>query len=223
MKREIGMRVGAVSHSEGETIYIFGYGIYEGDTVPAATVGGFMGKMLHEAGVTNPTIKLDSGKIVYGCECWWGDEAEVRARVAKFASVVEVDIDESRAKVAAVSEEPEVTAEAVPEDSEMIQVVQNIEGEFPDLEPIKRDIAVILARYVAAPSILPLAQDLLLELSAMVLEKKIKGVSLFSLDVLDSELEVNLGILFSDEKEATITFVMKVNSEKVAPVENAGN
>ena len=93
-RRTVGDRVGAVSHSEGDTIYIFGYGVYAGDEVPD-TAGGWMGEGLRENGVTNPKIVLDSGKVVWGCECWWGSEESVRKNI-EGKTVVEIDIEEAR-------------------------------------------------------------------------------------------------------------------------------
>lgn len=52
--------------------------------------------------LTNPCILLDSGKTVWGMECWWGDEEAVKQRLERFqaggAEVVIVDIDEERAR-----------------------------------------------------------------------------------------------------------------------------
>lgn len=88
--REVGQRVGAISHGEGDTVWIFGFGVYDGDHVPPEGVGGF------NTGHPNPRIKLDGGKVVWGCECWWGSEAKIREQIAG-KTVVEVDIDEARA------------------------------------------------------------------------------------------------------------------------------
>lgn len=52
-----------------------------------ASSGGFL--------KTNPKIVLDSGKVVWGCECWWGPEEKMRAEIAG-RRVVDVDIDEAR-------------------------------------------------------------------------------------------------------------------------------
>ena len=102
-RHEIGDRVGAVSHSDGKVTYLFGYGTYDGDVVPPPGVQA-MGIELHELGVANPKITLDSGKVVWGCECWWGTEAAVRKRLSGF-DIVAVDIDESRANAARASEQ----------------------------------------------------------------------------------------------------------------------
>jgi len=95
MSREPGIRVGAISHGKDGTLYIFGYGVYEGDFVPKTAVG-WMAEAACEVGSTNPKIKLDSGKVVWGCECWWGSEAEVQERCAQAKEIVVIDIDESR-------------------------------------------------------------------------------------------------------------------------------
>jgi len=95
--RKIGERVGALSHSDGDTAYLFGFGTYRGEEVPPPGVQ-CMGIDLHDMGHTNPKIELDSGKVVWGCECWWGGEGAVRKRLSQFTNVVDVDIDEARAR-----------------------------------------------------------------------------------------------------------------------------
>lgn len=51
---------------------IYGAGVYVGETIPQEGAGS-VAETLRECGITNPTIKLDSGELVYGCESWWGD------------------------------------------------------------------------------------------------------------------------------------------------------
>lgn len=96
-KYQVGDRVGAISHEEEGVSYLFGYGVYEGD------------KLHPGLGFNNPCIKLDSGALVWGCECWWGPEAEIKAHVANFEKTVEIDIDAERKRWAAegLTEEPE--------------------------------------------------------------------------------------------------------------------
>lgn len=72
---DIGARVGAVQKADETTVYFFGFGIYQGTTVPPENVGGF------NLGLPNPTIKLDNGENVYGCECWWGPEDKVKEMI----------------------------------------------------------------------------------------------------------------------------------------------
>jgi len=93
---KIGSRVGAILGADNSIVEFLGYGVYEGDFIPVESVG-FMADTMRKNGLTNPRIKLDSGKIVYGCECWWGDETAVQKRLAGYEKVVNVDIDNVRA------------------------------------------------------------------------------------------------------------------------------
>lgn len=45
------------------------YGVYLGHQT-----GGPLGNY------PNPKIKLDNGSIVWGCQCWWGPEEEIKAK-----------------------------------------------------------------------------------------------------------------------------------------------
>ena len=73
-----GDRVGAVASSKDGTVNIFGYGVYEGDEVPPPDIMGPFGPMTGK----NPKILLDSGEVVWGCECWWGAEEVIRNKIA---------------------------------------------------------------------------------------------------------------------------------------------
>jgi hypothetical protein len=81
--------------SNAKQIAFLGYGTLVESRIPAEAVG-FLAESLRELGRDNPTIELDSGKIVFGCECWWGPEDEIRKIVEKHPNVVEVDIDTVR-------------------------------------------------------------------------------------------------------------------------------
>lgn len=95
MRRKIGDRIGALLSATKDEVKLLGYGVYVGDEVPV-TAMGMLAEMCREVNHANPKLVLDSGKVVWGCECWWGDEAEVRAKVALYPRCVEVDIDEVR-------------------------------------------------------------------------------------------------------------------------------
>ena len=82
-----GDRVGAIRNADGDTVYLFGYGIYVGDEVPPNDVGGF------NIGFPNPRIDLDNGKTVWGCQCWWAPEEKMKAYIDEFENVEEVSID----------------------------------------------------------------------------------------------------------------------------------
>lgn len=91
------MRVIAVSHTDPEKgeAYIFGEGVLAGEEVPVEAVGP-LASMATEEGLKVPRIELDSGQVVYGCECWWGAREKVEARLSGL-TFVPVDIDEHRA------------------------------------------------------------------------------------------------------------------------------
>lgn len=91
-----GARVFAMESANDTEVRSFGCGVYEGDFVPTEAAG-FFADCAKELGHTNPRIRLDSGKIVYGCECWWGLESVMEKTVAG-RTIVQVDIDEVRAK-----------------------------------------------------------------------------------------------------------------------------
>jgi hypothetical protein len=102
MARKVGDRVGAICGEANGVLSVFGFGVFEGDFEPLEAVG-WLAEAAREDHIANPRIRLDSGKVVYGCECWWGSEDEIRARitVAEQAGteVRTVDIDEIRAAV----------------------------------------------------------------------------------------------------------------------------
>ena len=54
----------------------YGEGEYIGDKEPN---GGWM----KDTGIKNPCIKLDSGKYVWGYQCWWGEKSKTWNRVEK--------------------------------------------------------------------------------------------------------------------------------------------
>ena len=96
-KPKVGNKVGAMFVAKGGTVEFLGYGIYEGDFIPEEAAG-WMAEGLRNNKVTNPRIRLDNGKIVYGCECWWGDADRIKKELEKYETVVDVDIDEIRSK-----------------------------------------------------------------------------------------------------------------------------
>lgn len=69
MVDKIGTRVGAILKSDDEGVHLLGYGVYDGDIEHP------------EFGFPNPRITLDDGRIVWGCECWWGPEDKVKESI----------------------------------------------------------------------------------------------------------------------------------------------
>lgn len=92
----IGSRVGAIYSSTDGAVQFLGYGTYKGYQKPDPALGvHFYGRpMDHE----NPCIELDSGKLVFGCECWWGREETIKGHIAAAKVVEDVDIEEARRK-----------------------------------------------------------------------------------------------------------------------------
>lgn len=96
---KVGERVTAVfgtSEQDEDTVEVFGSGVYEGDSIPTEAVG-FLAEAAQQMKHKNPRIRLDNGKVVYGCECWWGSEKSVEKNL-KGKKIVMVDINEARKK-----------------------------------------------------------------------------------------------------------------------------
>lgn len=106
-----GMRVGAVMSADDKSVKMFGWGTHVGDEVPGPEVAGFMGEALREHKQTNPKIVLDDGKVVWGCECWWGPEDKVRSMIGG-RLLEQVDIEAVRAELAAAAGPAEVPGQA---------------------------------------------------------------------------------------------------------------
>lgn len=85
----VGDRVGAISHSKDGVVYLFGFGVYAGKKIPPENAGCF------NFGLPNPCIQLDNGKEVFGCECWWGPEEQIKKEIGE-RQVITIDIDDSR-------------------------------------------------------------------------------------------------------------------------------
>jgi len=96
MNRKVGMRVFAIRNSEAGRVYLYGFGTYEGDEAPDKEAQGVKG-LSALCGGKNPKILLDNGKVVWGCECWWGPEEKFYEKFAN-AQIIEVDIVAERMK-----------------------------------------------------------------------------------------------------------------------------
>jgi hypothetical protein len=78
---QVGMRVGAVMSADPNTVHLFGYGVFNGDKEFDPELGIRVFGAVPPEGLTNPEILLDSGEKVYGCECWWGPEDDVKGSI----------------------------------------------------------------------------------------------------------------------------------------------
>ena len=77
-------------------VFSFGEGTYLGDEVPPEdSPEGSTREMLRSLGMANPKIQLDNGKVVWGCECWWGEAAETKEQYNGY-TWHEVNIEEER-------------------------------------------------------------------------------------------------------------------------------
>jgi len=89
-RRKIGQRVGAILGVKNGVVRYFGYGVYVGDEVPPKEAGGF------NFGIPNPRLDLDNGETVFGCECWWGSEESVRAKLEECDSIEQISVADAR-------------------------------------------------------------------------------------------------------------------------------
>jgi hypothetical protein len=131
----IGDRVIAISHSDGPVVYTFGYGTFQGYFLPPyvnevealadiqlgyreactnipdlpAVLPDDVARTMLLLDNANPRILLESGKIVWGYECWW-EPAESFDALPKpdGFKLVDMDIDVARAQAAAAQEMDEV-------------------------------------------------------------------------------------------------------------------
>jgi len=105
---QAGERVGAIYGQGDGVVELFGYGVYEGDfpfgDTKTTDPAGWVADMARTAGpLANPRIRLDSGQIVWGCECWWGLEDRIKQVCGAAREVRPVDIDQTRAEVRAAN------------------------------------------------------------------------------------------------------------------------
>lgn len=102
-----GDRVGAILSASDKVVNLLGFGVYDGDcdiNSPSEIVkpAGWLADAIIETALPhpNPRITLDSGEIVWGCECWWGDEEAVKVQIEKYKAagfaIKEVSMAEKR-------------------------------------------------------------------------------------------------------------------------------
>lgn len=78
---KIGDRVGAIQKADINEVHLYGYGVYQGQELPAKGAFDFFGQDAHELGIKNPKILLDNGNIVWGAQCWWGSEEKIKEAI----------------------------------------------------------------------------------------------------------------------------------------------
>ena len=87
---KIGDRVGAMVCVRHGIVSFLGFGSYQGDEVPPSDIGGY------NFGLENPKILLDNGDVIWGCECWWDNEENVKTLLKKAVDVINVSINDYR-------------------------------------------------------------------------------------------------------------------------------
>lgn len=94
-KVQIGERVGAILSSNNYEVELLGFGVYEGNFPPPQGPGGSTqeeytkiiqelkneGLMPLDYEFTNPRILLDDGRTVWGYQCWWASEDQIRQQL----------------------------------------------------------------------------------------------------------------------------------------------
>lgn len=88
-----GDRVGAILEANHKEIKFLGFGVYEGFKIPTddVIILGIQANTIHK--YTNPCIKLDDGSTVWGCQCWWGPEEDVKKTLKDGRKVFNVKIE----------------------------------------------------------------------------------------------------------------------------------
>ena len=87
----IGNRVIVIAGSDLSTVWLVGYGTYVGDDVPPF----YVDEKKHIKKVKTSKIELDSGQLVWGCECWWKLE-QMSDRIIKKKKIVHVSVEQLR-------------------------------------------------------------------------------------------------------------------------------
>lgn len=72
-----GTRVVAIQKATDDEVFIYGYGVYRGDSVPPKGRNEHA-DLYNTLELPNPCIELDEGGMVFGFECWWGDEEKFK-------------------------------------------------------------------------------------------------------------------------------------------------
>ena len=72
----------AIRDGEDGKLFVYGEGTYVGDARPVdgtQTIVGVVDDTFPDDW-KNPRIELDSGDVVWGCQCWWGPVEQLRKR-----------------------------------------------------------------------------------------------------------------------------------------------
>lgn len=100
----IGSRVGALCSINGGVARYFGEGVYLGEEVPSKTEFPHLA-MFSDNMVSNPKILLDTGGVVWGCECWWSPVESMKRRLSSCTTIHMITPEEARKPVQTRSDE----------------------------------------------------------------------------------------------------------------------
>lgn len=93
-----------------------GWGYFLGCVKSQEGIGLNIGGLL---GIDNPKIVLDSGEVIWGCECWWGSEKEIQSKIELLGG---------KMKSCTVAEMRKILYQTVPEDKRPI--IERLEFEI---------------------------------------------------------------------------------------------
>lgn len=97
MQTPAGSRVLVLRNADGEKkrAYVYGEGTYIGNRRPpdgTRTPFGLIDATI-PPGYVNPCIVLDDGRVVWGCQSWWGPPEQIRKRLEGYEFET-VDVNE---------------------------------------------------------------------------------------------------------------------------------
>ena len=80
------MRVIAIQSTEDGVVYSYGEGEMIKNQIPDIPP-------FNTLKIENPCIKLDSGKYIWGFQCWWGEKEKVITKFGNNHVIVDIEED----------------------------------------------------------------------------------------------------------------------------------
>ena len=74
-----GDRVVVIAYADASTVTMFGHGTFEGYGVPDQLAAGAFAREARLQQLSVPVLKLNTGELVYGSECYWMEEHKFAA------------------------------------------------------------------------------------------------------------------------------------------------
>jgi hypothetical protein len=82
-----GDRIGAIASFTDDTVYLYGYGVYGGTLKVPNLTGHSYDPGMEPVG--DDKLILDSGQVIWGSECWWGSEEDIKGFVAEHENIID--------------------------------------------------------------------------------------------------------------------------------------